>query len=641
VIARVPWPVRALAAALALALAAPGAARAQLGIDLTEPEKPETKPEGKKKAPPRKKAPARRGAEKPAAPARKAEPPPPPPAPAPAAPAPAAPAAPEARPAPAPAPAVPLPPPPVPRPRRTQGLAIEPVPAGDAKAATERLDGARRLLGDAALESGALALDGILRDPRLSPAHDEARWLLADALARMGLRHAALSRLDAVLERGPQGSPRWGDAMARLFQLGARLRNEQPVLARVARNAGAGIPAGQEDRFHFLLAKYQFERARALGDAGQRGEAQAALAEAARLAGLVKGESAPRARFVEALVAFARGEDEAASEAFKDVVRLTNPRRGKPDPELRELAFLQLARIHYQNRQNRYAIFYYGKMPWGGKRWLDGLWEASYAHYRIGDYEKALGNLLTLQAPYFEEEYYPESYVLEAIVYYENCRYPEARRILEELTRRYEPLYEELVRLTAREEPPAAYWDTVSAGAAGRGAEARLARRVLKIALADAAIANLAETVDEIEAEVDRGIGGTRPEFRQSALGKDLAAALAAERGARVEEAGARARARLEYERDALRQLLAQALRIQIEVSRREREALEGSLQAGRQVDVVRDLRYSSAVSDEHLYWPYQGEFWRDELGTYSYTLTRGCKDRLSRPAGAAGGAGR
>jgi hypothetical protein len=41
-------------------------------------------------------------------------------------------------------------------------------------------------------------------------------------------------------------------------------------------------------------------------------------------------------------------------------------------------------------------------------------------------------------------------------------------------------------------------------------------------------------------------------------------------------------------------------------------------------------------VSDEHLFWPYEGEFWRDELGTYSYTLTKGCKDRLQRSQAAA-----
>ena len=83
-------------------------------------------------------------------------------------------------------------------------------------------------------------------------------------------------------------------------------------------------------------------------------------------------------------------------------------------------------------------------MPWGGQRWLEGLWEASYAHYRIGDYEKTLGNLLTLQSPYFRDEYFPESYVLKAIVYYENCRYPEARQVLEQFSSLYDPVYTEL-----------------------------------------------------------------------------------------------------------------------------------------------------------------------------------------------------
>jgi hypothetical protein len=317
------------------------------------------------------------------------------------------------------------------------------------------------------------------------------------------------------------------------------------------------------------------------------------------------------------------------------VVRLTNPKKvAAADAELRELAFLQLARIHYQNRQNRYAIFYYGKMPWGGERWLEGLWEASYAHYRIGDYEKTLGNLITLQSPYFRDEYYPESYVLKAIVYYENCRYPEARRVLEQFSSTYEPVYEELVKITSSQRTPDGYYELVREAAQRPGGG--VTRKLLKVVFSDQAVRRLAESIGEMEREMDAGIGGRRAEFRDSALGKDLVGKLRAGRAALVEEAGARTRAKLEYERDQLRQLLAQALRIQIEVSRKEREALEGSLAKGSQVEVVRDLRYSHAVSDEHLYWPYEGEFWRDELGTYSYTLTKGCRDRLPRSRTAA-----
>jgi hypothetical protein len=159
---------------------------------------------------------------------------------------------------------------------------------------------------------------------------------------------------------------------------------------------------------------------------------------------------------------------------------------------------------------------------------------------------------------------------------------------------------------------------------------------VAKVAFSDQNVRRLDETIREIEGELDRGIGERRPEFRQSALAKALRDDLTGQRAALAEELGQRARAKLEYERDQLRALLAQALRIQIEVSRKEREALEGSLAVGSQVEVVRDLKFSTAVSDEHLFWPYEGEFWRDELGTYTYTLTKGCKDRLNRARPAA-----
>jgi tetratricopeptide (TPR) repeat protein len=483
--------------------------------------------------------------------------------------------------------------------------------------------------------------------------HDEARYQRAKALARLGLTWSALAGFDDVLDKGPSGSRFFHTSMEWVFWLGRRLPNEQPILSRVAAHSAQGVPPTYEDRVNYFLSKYEFERGRALAEAGRTGEAKAAWAEARRLASKVREETgaapaataatdqvrdAPgsdtgdvfaRAKFVQGLVAYAEGSDGAATEAFKEVVRLTNPKRARSvDPELRELAFLQLARIHYQNRQNRYAIFYYGKMPWGGQRWLEGLWEASYAHYRIGDYEKTLGNLLTLQSPYFKDEYFPESYVLKAIVYYENCRYPEARQVLEQLSSMYDPVYAELTRLTAAPRTPDAYYDLVRGGAASGG----VARRIFKLAETDQAVARLVDSIGSVEKEMDAGFGARRPEFRTAALGKDLHDRLAGERLAMVEEAGQRMRGKLEYERDQLRQLLAQALRIQIEVSRKEREALEGSLAKGSEVEVVKDLKFSYAVSDEHLFWPYEGEFWRDELGTYSYTLTKGCKDRLPKP---------
>jgi tetratricopeptide (TPR) repeat protein len=649
-----------LAVLVAALLAAP-VAHAQLGIDLGgAKEKSERKDKGKKKKPDAKKKKPERHA--PARPERHAPARPEPPKEEEAPPAPAP--EPEVRPPPAAesAPAAPPEPPerpPESKPRHMPGLTLTPADPKAAAAAKARLDAAKKLLDERATETAALAFDSIVRDRSLAPAHDEARYLRAKALARLGLGHSALAAFDEILDHGPGATRFYQSSMEWLFYVGKGLKNEQPLMSRVVRYAGHGVPPAYEGRIDYLLAKYEFERGRALADAGRGQDARGAYAEARRLAAKVRpasaaaslgvagadgkdgappgpdtGDAYARAKFVEGLVLFAQGDDPGAVEAFKDVVRLTNPKRNpKADRSLREVAFLQLARIHYQNRQNRYAIFYYDKMPWGGERWLEGLWEAAYAHYRIGNYEKALGNMLTLQSPYFKDEYFPESYVLKAIIYYENCRYPEARQVLDTFASLYDPVYQDLVKITGAQRNADATYELMRDAGQGGG----MTRKILKLAYTDQNVQRLAESIAEIEAESDFGIGGRRPEFVESFLAKELKEKLRAERVSLVEEVAARARAKLEYERDQLRQLLASALRIQIEVSRKEREALEGSIAKGRQVDVVKDLKYSHAVSDEHLYWPYEGEFWRDELGTYSYTLTKGCKDRLPRPGATAG----
>jgi tetratricopeptide (TPR) repeat protein len=629
--------LRLAAAALLLAAAAP--APAQLGLDIgptpsqDQPRKKKAdkkKPEKKKAEKKKKKAPAPQAA--PPAPARAPEP------------------APEPSPAPAaPPPPAPVPPPPRPAERPARTPALEGLTVSGKGAGRAQLEAAKKLADDKAFDGAALAYHQILRDRALAEAHDEARYQLAKALLRLDLHYAALARFDEILQRGPGGSKYFYNALDGLFAVGKRVARErrdasegrgqeQVILSYVARFAGEKLPP-----------EYQFERGRALAEAGQAGEARRSYEEARRLAALVKpgagtmptgGETAEaddeenlhaRARFVDGAVLYALGEKQASLEAFKDVIRLTNPRRtARSDPTLREAAFLQLARVHYEHRQNRYAIFYYGKMPWGEALWLEGLWESSYAYYRIGDYEKALGNLLTLHSPYFQDEYFPESHVLKAIIYFENCRYPEARAILEDFNRRYEPVYAELKALTAlRSGTSAAFYERIGAGARAeaRGEQASIMRKVLNIALTDKTIRRLDDTLADVDRETDERLPRRPEAFRTSALAAEVLSQLKGQKARLLDEAGARARQKLEVERDALRELLEQALRIKIEVSRKEREALETSLASGSQVDVVRRYRFSTAVSDEHEYWPYQGEFWRDELGTYSYTLTKGCRE--------------
>ena len=116
--------------------------------------------------------------------------------------------------------------------------------------------------------------------------------------------------------------------------------------------------------------------------------------------------------------------------------------------------------------------------------------------------------------------------------------------------------------------------------------------------------------------------------FKYSNLAKSLLEELKKQRETLVKKAGIMAKGKLELELSELKKLLANGLRIKFETTTKEKEFLEEQLRAGGQAEVVRKYKYSVAVADDQLYWPYEGEYWRDELGTYQYTLTKGCVEK-------------
>jgi TolA-binding protein len=559
------------------------------GLDLTD-DAPKPKP---KKKPPA----------TPAAPPKKKEPPPspqpidlpPPPSPVPAARPPPPPALPP--PPPLPVPAAPAgglgldlsddaatptvkkkkglpPPPPVIEPPRKEKpaptLTLDAVDVSGKSAERQRLDAAVNLFKTEAYEKAALDLSDITKDPKTAHLSEEAEYQLGKTLYRMKMYHSSLARFKAVLAKGPS-SRFFKTCLEWLFFIAHKTVNESIVLDEVARYSNFEFPEKFRSEFRYLLARYNFGRGKALDDAGQAEEAKKSFAEAKRLILLVPKADAffSKARYLEGTLFFKEGSFPQALEAFKEVVRLNNPRTSDgADSRLRELAFMQLARTHYGHKQNRYAIHYYDKVPSSSDQWLEALFEASWAHFRIGAYERALGNLITLSSPFFRDEYFPEALILKAVIYYENCRYREARAFLDEFERTYLPVHNELEKITSTQQDAQRYYDLLSdiqkQNAAGGTGSNALLERILKLALTDKDLKQVNDSILEIEAEQD-SVDARPAIFRQSNLARGLVAALKDERAGMLTKAGMLAKAKLELELTELKGLLGQALRIKFE----------------------------------------------------------------------------
>jgi hypothetical protein len=153
--------------------------------------------------------------------------------------------------------------------------------------------------------------------------------------------------------------------------------------------------------------------------------------------------------------------------------------------------------------------------------------------------------------------------------------------------------------------------------------------RILNLALTDKDLKKTADSITELEAEMD-SIGEKGDTFKYSNLSKNIIEQLKAQRQALVSKAGLMAKAKLDFELGQLKTLRANGLRIKFETTSKEKDFLEDMLRAGGETARVKKYKYTYAVSDDQLYWPYVGEYWRDELGTYQYTLTKGCIERDS-----------
>ena len=349
--------------------------------------------------------------------------------------------------------------------------------------------------------------------------------------------------------------------------------------------------------------------------------ARAELERAREIAGQVRpGDAAEaEAREVSALAALAAGDTPAAEQDFTAVARLA-----PPGAERRENALLQLARLAYARGDDARAQTMYARVSRGAPQWLDALFESSWSHFRRGEDEKALGNLLTLHAPFFQGRYFPESHVLKALVLYENCRYADARRALQEFEARYRPVHDGLAQ--ALQAMPTAQ-AAVEALASGGTLLARLpepARAEVARLFGTKELSLSLRQVAAMGAELD-SMDRRGSTFRGSALASAVVPQVRAARLDLLQRAGERARSAVAGERGELRELLGQSLRLDFEIAGREKELAAAPPAASS----APERRPRAQVEDDEEQWPFQGEYWRDELGSYRFHLG----DRCVRPA--------
>jgi tetratricopeptide (TPR) repeat protein len=310
------------------------------------------------------------------------------------------------------------------------------------------------------------------------------------------------------------------------------------------------------------------------------------------------------------------------------------------------LAWLSLARIYYSTNHYESAMEAWTHVPQASEYYLDALFEESWAFFQIDHFDRALGNIHTINSPYFNQSFYPESLVLKAVIYFGQCMYEDAQKTVVRFRGKYEPIQSSVQSALAQFQDNQSFFEFLGklreldeAGQIdeeGESAENEATKQktimgfsqdslyVIKGALGDRTLLRNIEYVDVLNTE-EKKLAKMPPMFINSAAGVRIQQDINTAKTVAIDNTGNLARSRYERLLGEIQDLLNQATRVEIEILKALRGELDMEIKAEQEMagPVTDESKIESDA--EHMLWPFEGEFWRDELGYYRQPIANRC----------------
>ncbi len=337
-----------------------------------------------------------------------------------------------------------------------------------------------------------------------------------------------------------------------------------------------------------------------------------------------------KAKFFEGVTFVRKSEGRPAVAAFKDILII-----GKEKPKYYTkkeiskfvtLANLQMARVFYSSQDYKTSIRYYEKLTQSSPDWLDSLFEASWGYFEIANNSKALGNIHTLNAPYFENQFFPESMILRAVIYYTYCLYDRAMESVSEYNKKFKPLRKNLKEVMDKFQDNAKFYKYIRQiidGKAG-GLEPATQRLILSV-LTDKTIKKSFTWVEELDRELKLHKKADQA-WQTTAIASEVLQELTLQLSLAKADAGKLARERITRLRKELQEFAKDGLKIRYEVNERR----TGQVTAKAKGEQLSGSHKEEpiVVDDEHFMWKFNGEYWKDELGYYRFRIRSKCPKR-------------
>ncbi len=492
-------------------------------------------------------------------------------------------------------------------------------PPEDTTPPTKTLQRATKLYNKKDYDSASIEFAKVINgETEDSPANKQrAEFFMGKTLYQMGYYAASLAYFDRIVELGT-GHLYYGVTLKWLAALSRVLPETSGILEKIGQYDPSSLeePVMEEVRneLYFLLGRHFYR--------------QADFEQAITLFQSVSKEDPffVKAKFFEGVTYVRQFKGKPAVAAFKDILVIAEERPkyySKDDvDQFQELAWLQLARVFYSTQQFDTSIKYYEKLTQKSPDWLPSLFEASWAYFMKTNNSKALGNIHTLNAPYFEDQFFPESVLLKSVIYYKYCQYDRALAAVAEYDDLYRPLRKDLDEMLGKYEDNAEFYEYVKKVLKAKAGLPDATQRLVLSVLGDKTLRKTFAWVDELNKEL-KMLERADKAWQTTSISAEVLQELTVQQSLAEADAGKLARERIERLNKELRELSRDGLKIKLETLENKAGQVSASAR-GQQISGNNRLE-PIVIDDEHFMWKFNGEYWKDELGFYRFRVRSKC----------------
>lgn len=468
-----------------------------------------------------------------------------------------------------------------------------------------------------------------------APANvQKAQFFLGKSLYHLRYYQSALAVFDEISEMG-RGHLFFDQTLQWLAQLASQLPEPAGIIDKVGR-----FGTDQLEQFNTadnadLYSQLLYVMGRSKYNQGEFEQAVELFQQVAR-----ENKWYVKARFFEGISYIRMRRAQPAAKAFREIIEAIEEGdvSGVEDiSRMSDLAWISLARVYY-TAANKIsadgerevdgvllgnAVEAWTRLDPDSEYWLDAIFESSWAFFLADEYSRALGNVHTLYSPYFKESFYPEALVLKAVVFFTNCQMKNATAMVQLFHEKYDPVKTKLDALIQKYQDNAQFFEFLKKLREGNALLEPEVAGIVSSALSDRAVLANLEYVALLEQE-EKNLQKSPGQFRNSSLGARILQDILVAKSFAIDQAGEIAKARYQRLVVEMQDLSNQIDTVEIEVLNYERGQLNAALQ--QQMTAAAESTGGEVfVSPEHNVWPFNGEYWRDELGYYRQQVTYRC----------------